>query len=79
MRSHLRKVARLFLRLGFTAFGGPAAHIAMLRIVMERSLPQVGRRWGLNERLAKPASGKVRVVFWANQAIMEAVELGCST
>jgi len=30
-RSRLAEIARLALKMGFTAFGGPAAHIAMLR------------------------------------------------
>jgi len=36
----LRKLARLFTKLGFVAFGGPAAHVAMMQQeVVER------RRW----------------------------------
>ena len=41
---NLKEVAQLFLRLGFTAFGGPAAHIAM----MQREV--VGKRkWMSNQ------------------------------
>src|SRR6185312_5875905 len=29
-RAQIREVAALFTRLGFTAFGGPAAHVAMI-------------------------------------------------
>jgi len=40
MRGRLREVAALFIRLGLTAFGGPAAHIAMMRDEVVRR-----RRW----------------------------------
>jgi chromate transporter len=39
-RGSLREVALLFLRLGFTAFGGPAAHVAMMEDEVVRR-----RRW----------------------------------
>jgi chromate transporter len=43
--SRIAEVTTLFLRLGFTAFGGPAAHVAMMRSeVVER------RRWISNAR-----------------------------
>lgn len=44
-RARLVEVAALFVRLGLTAFGGPAAHIAMMRTeVVER------RQWVSQER-----------------------------
>ncbi|MGI8552383.1 MAG: chromate efflux transporter [Dehalococcoidia bacterium] len=39
-RGSLREVALVFLRLGWTAFGGPAAHVAMMRREMVEQ-----RRW----------------------------------
>ena len=46
-QDRLREVFRLFLRLGFTAFGGPAAHIALFQNeVVER------RKWITTERFA---------------------------
>jgi chromate transporter len=43
--ARLSEVARLFLRLGFTAFGGPAAHIAIMENEVVRR-----RRWLSPER-----------------------------
>jgi chromate transporter len=39
-RGQVREVAELFLRLGFTAFGGPAAHVALMHDEVVRR-----RRW----------------------------------
>ncbi|HXU00612.1 MAG TPA: chromate efflux transporter, partial [Polyangia bacterium] len=44
-KTSLRELAALFLRLGATAFGGPAAHIAMMRDEVVRR-----RRWMTEER-----------------------------
>jgi chromate transporter len=42
--SHLREVAFLFTRLGFTAFGGPAAHVAMMEDEVVRRRGWIDRR-----------------------------------
>ncbi len=44
-QGRLREVAALFLQLGLTAFGGPAAHIAMMREEVVRR-----RRWLTDEQ-----------------------------
>ncbi|HEY6828414.1 MAG TPA: chromate transporter, partial [Gemmatimonadaceae bacterium] len=44
MRTPLREIALLFLRLGSIAFGGPAAHIAMMEDEVVRR-----RRWLTHE------------------------------
>ena len=44
-KSSLGELITLFLRLGFTAFGGPAAHIAMMREEVVRR-----RQWMSDER-----------------------------
>jgi len=43
MNKRLREVIFLFLKLGFTAFGGPAAHIAMMHDEVVIEEPNSGR------------------------------------
>src|ERR1700739_812825 len=45
-RGSLREIAKEFLRLGFVAYGGPAAHIAMMEERFVRRLA-----WGSRERV----------------------------
>jgi len=44
-RASLRELAVFFLRLGLTAFGGPAAHISMMESMLVRE-----RRWLSREK-----------------------------
>jgi chromate transporter len=60
----LREVARLFLTLGFTAFGGPAAHIGLLRREV------VERRGWLDDALFAKYLGLVNVIPGPNSTEM---------
>ena len=63
-RGRLRELARLFLRLGSTAFGGPAAHIALMRheVVVSRGWlddREYGQLIGLSNLVPGPNSTEV--------------------
>jgi hypothetical protein len=54
-KANLKELAGLFLKLGLTAFGGPAAHIAM----MQKEVADK-RQW----RVERPAGG--RLLFYSS-------------
>jgi chromate transporter len=66
---HLGEVATLFLRLGCTAFGGPAAHIAMMRREM------VERRGWLTDRRFADLLGIINLIPGPNSTEL-AIYLG---
>ena len=68
-RARLREVAVFFTRLGFTAFGGPAAHIALMRAELV-----VRRRW-LNDQEFLDLLGATNLIPGPNSTEM-AIHLG---
>lgn len=65
-KEYLLEVAGVFLRLGFTAFGGPAAHIAMMReeIVKRRqwiSEQHFADLWGMSNLIPGPTSTELAI------------------
>lgn len=80
-KAPLSHVALLFLRLGFTAFGGPAAHIAMMEDEVVRR-----RRWLTRERfldllgaanlIPGPSSTEMAIYIGYTQAGWAGIVLG---
>lgn len=68
-RSSLREIAALFLKLGFTAFGGPAAHIAMMHDEVVRR-----RKW-LDEQRFLDLLGATQLIPGPNSTEM-AIHIG---
>src|SRR5215469_8629335 len=80
-RASLREVAVFFLRLGVTAFGGPAAHISMMEGMVVRE-----RRWLTREKfldllgaanlLPGPSSTELAIYIGYEQAGVAGLLLG---
>ena len=69
LRSRLLELARIFLTLGSTAFGGPAAHIALYQIEF------VQRRKWLDERRFMDLLGATNLIPGPNSTEM-AIHIG---
>lgn len=69
MPNALLDVAKLFLKLGFTAFGGPAAHIAMMQDEV------VNKRKWLNEQEFLDLIGATNLIPGPNSTEM-AIHIG---
>lgn len=67
--SAIKEIAKLFLRLGFTAFGGPAAHIAMMQQEVVTK-----RKW-LNEQEFLDLLGATNLIPGPNSTEM-AIHIG---
>jgi chromate transporter len=79
--SHLREVAGLFLRLGSTAFGGPAAHVAMMRreVVQRRQWVSDGEfvdAVGLTNLLPGPNSTELAIHLGRERAGLAGLFVG---
>jgi chromate transporter len=71
--SHLAEVAWFFFRLGWTAFGGPAAHIAMMRqeLVQRRHWLSDERfvdLWGISNLIPGPTSTELAIYLGYQRA-----------
>ena len=80
-RASLAEVAALFLRLGFTAFGGPAAHIAMMEheVVVRRKWLTHGRfldLLGAANLIPGPSSTEMALYIGYTQAGWLGIMLG---
>src|ERR1019366_7377161 len=72
-RADLKDLAALFLRLGATAFGGPAAHIAMMEHEVVRRRKWLSRErfldlFGAANLIPGPTSTEMAIHIGRNQA-----------
>jgi chromate transporter len=70
---NIKELARLFLRLGFTAFGGPAVHIAMMRTEVVDKLKWFSEQYfldmlGATNLVPGPTSTELSIIIGQKRA-----------